>query len=184
MFHHIVTRDLELKLLEPSDAAALFALTDDSRDFLRPWLPWVDSTKTVHDSQAFIVSTLEQFAANNGIQAAIISKGRMAGVIGFHAIDWANRRTSIGYWLGEKFSGRGIMSAACRAMVDIGFRENGLNRVEIRAAVGNVKSRAIPERLGFHCEGIARQAEWLDDHFVDHAVYAMLAEEWECQSRK
>ena len=47
-----------------------------------------------------------------------------------------------------------------------------------RAATGNAKSRAVPERLGFRLEGVARQSEWLYDHYVDHAIYAMLLEDW------
>lgn len=70
------------------------------------------------------------------------------------------------------------MTSACRAMVNIAFEEYGLNRVEIRAAADNRKSRAIPERLGFQKEGVSRQTEWIYDHFVDHVVYGMLADEW------
>jgi hypothetical protein len=38
--------------------------------------------------------------------------------------------------------------------------------------------RAVPERLGFQLEGIIRDAEWLYDHFVDHAMYAILKKDW------
>ena len=53
-------------------------------------------------------------------------------------------------------------------------RELQLNRIEIRAAIGNVKSQAIPEKLGFAKEGCVREAEWLYDHYVDHIIYGML----------
>jgi ribosomal-protein-serine acetyltransferase len=53
-----------------------------------------------------------------------------------------------------------------------------MHKVEIRAASGNKKSRAVPERLGFKQEGCIRQAEWLYDHYVDHVVYGMLDLEW------
>jgi ribosomal-protein-serine acetyltransferase len=62
--------------------------------------------------------------------------------------------------------------------VEAGFHELGLNRIEIRCATGNKRSRSVAERLGFKPEGILRQSEWLYDHYVDHAVYAMLHEEF------
>jgi ribosomal-protein-serine acetyltransferase len=58
------------------------------------------------------------------------------------------------------------------------FKELGLNCVELACAVGNARSCAIPERLGFTREGVLRQREWLYDHFVDHVSYSMLAAEW------
>lgn len=179
MFCHSVINEIQLKILELRDAEEIFALTDASRNYLREWLPWVDATKAVDDSKSFIQSTLQQFASNNGFQAGIFYNGQLAGVIGFHGINWANRSTSVGYWLGEGFQGRGIMTSTYKAMVDIAFREYGLNRVEIRAAVENRKSRAIPERLRFKQEGVSCQSEWIYDHFVDHVVYGMLEEDWQ-----
>lgn len=178
MFYHRVDEDVELKLLDLGDAADIFALTERSRDYLRQWLPWVDGTRSVEDSRAFVQATMDQFAAGNGFQAGILYQGKFSGVIGYHLIDRRNRKTSIGYWLGEEFQGHGIMTKACRSLVDIAFRDYGLNRVEIRAAAENLKSRAVPERLGFRNEGRSRQVEWLYDHFVDHIVYGMLAEDW------
>ena len=160
------------------DSQELFSVTDRSREHLRTWLPWVDATKTVEDTQLFIQATLHQFAANNGFQAGIWYKGELAGCVGLHEISWDNRSTSIGYWLAEEFQGHGIMTNSVRSVVNHLFLAYKLNRVEIRAAVGNAKSRAIPERLGFQNEGCIRQSEWLSDHFIDHVVYGMLAEDW------
>ncbi len=102
----------------------------------------------------------------------------MVGVIGFNEFDWRNKIGYIGYWLSKDAQGKGIMTRAARALIDYGFEILDLNRIDIRAAVDNKKSRAIPERLGFNQEGILRQTEWLYDHYVDHVVYGMLANEW------
>ena len=65
MFRIEVGDDLEMRLLEESDAERLFALTDENRAYLRRWLPWLDDTTTVAHTQAFIRSSLEQFAEDN-----------------------------------------------------------------------------------------------------------------------
>ena len=184
MFSLRIDDDLELRLLEERHAEALSALSDQNRAYLRLWMPWVDQSRTVEDRRNFIKRSLEQFANNDGFAAGIWFRGRLAGVIGIHRIDRLNRTTSIGYWLGSSFQGRGIMTRACRALVDCAFNELGLNRVEIRCATENRKSRAISERLGFTQEGVIRQAEWLYDHFVDHVVYGMLAGEWRAIARQ
>ena len=70
------------------------------------------------------------------------------------------------------------MTRAAKTMTDIGMFEYDLHKVEIRAAVDNKKSRAIPERLGYKKEGRIRSAEWLYNQYVDHVVYGMLRSEW------
>lgn len=71
------------------------------------------------------------------------------------------------------------MTKSCRALINHAFSELNLNRVDIRCAVENSKSRAIPERLGLRQEGVIRQAEWLYDKYVDHVVYGVLTDEWQ-----
>lgn len=178
MFRLVLGEDAELRLLEARHAELLFSLVEQDRAYLRQWLAWVDSNRSVSDSQGFIHNVLQQFANNNGLQAGIWFRGALAGVIGHNYIDWANGKTELGYWLGATFQGHGLMTRACRALTDYSFHELHLNRVEILCAAGNRKSRAIPERLGFTQEGTLRQAEWLYDHFVDLIVYGMLAGEW------
>jgi len=177
MFTRRLNDDSELRLLEERHAGELFDLTDRNRDHLRRWLPWLDATLTVDDTRHFIKDALQQFAANEGFQAGIWHKGRLAGVIGFHRIDWFNRQVEIGYWLGEEFQGKGLMTMACRALINHAFHDLKLNRVTIRCATGNTRSCAIPERLGFTREGIVIQGEWLYDHYVDLVVYRLLAGE-------
>jgi ribosomal-protein-serine acetyltransferase len=178
MFSFRLDDDSELRLLEERHAEALFALTDRNRAYLREWMPWVDGTTSVSDTRGYIRHCLREFAENRGFQAGLWVRGDLAGSIGYVDIDWNDRKAEIGYWLGASFQGRGLMTRACRALVDHAFKELRLNRVEIVCAVDNHKSRAIPERLDFVQEGVLRQAEWLYDHFVDHVVYAALADGW------
>jgi len=166
---------LQLRQLQRSDADELFRLVDANRGHLRQWLPWVDGNRSTADTLVFIESTLRQAAEPAGFQFAIIFEARIVGVVGHHRVDWKNRRTTIGYWLAASCQGQGLMTASCRALIAHAFDALRLNRVQICCATANRRSRAIPERLGFACEGIQREAEWLCDHFVDHAVYARLA---------
>lgn len=178
MFSYKIDDEAALRLLEERHADALFALTDQNRAYLRQWMPWVDGTTSVSDTRGYIQHCLHEFAENRGFQAGLWVGGDLAGAIGYVELDWTDRKAEIGYWLGASYQGRGLMTRACRAMVDHTFGELGLNRVEIVCATENAKSRAIPERLGFVLEGVLRQAEWLYDHYVDHVVYAMLTRDW------
>ena len=165
-----------LRAFEESDAQELFALTDRNRAHLEPWLPWVPLTTSAADSLDFIRATRRQFEHDEGMQLALVdADGAIAGVAGFHRFDWANRATSIGYWLASDRQGRGLMTAAVRALVAHAFDERRLHRIEIAAAVDNARSRAIPERLGFRAEGVRREAERHGDRYLDLVVYALLA---------
>jgi ribosomal-protein-serine acetyltransferase len=171
--------ETELRIYEERHAQEVAELVDQNRVYLRQWLPWVDFSRTIEDSKAFIKNSLQQFAQNEGFQMGIWYRGKLAGGIGYHPIDWANRKVEIGYWLGESFQGKGLMTKACRTLVTYAFDELGLNKVEIHCATSNIRSCAIPKRLGFTQEGILREAEWLYDHFLDLFVFGMFAREWQ-----
>jgi len=175
----VFARDLpgggRLRLLEEADADELFALVDRNREHLAPWLPWVPLTRSREESLEFIRLTRRQLADNDGLQAAIEVDGAIAGMVGFHHVDWNNRATSIGYWLASDRQGRGTMTEAVRAFVDHAFAVWGMHRVVIEAATGNARSRAIPQRLGFREEGVRRGAERNGDDYLDLVIYALLA---------
>jgi ribosomal-protein-serine acetyltransferase len=173
-----VRENLELRLRTEADAEMFFNLVDKNRAYLREWLPWVDATKTVEDTKEYIRSTISKFETRESIDLGIWYGGQWVGSVGFHYWDKANRKDTIGYWLDESFQGKGIITDAVRALVKYGFEEMNLNRIEILCAVLNVKSQAVPQRLGFTNEGVTRECEWLYDHFVDSVTYRMLASEW------
>lgn len=171
-------RDALLRPVRAEDAEELFALVDANRERLREWLPWVDATRKVADSRAFLAAALGQATRGEATQFALVVGGEVAGVVGFHAIDRRLRSTALGYWLGAAHEGQGHVTRAVASLLDLAFGELGLTRIEIRAAPDNRRSRAIPERLGFHEERVIRRAEWLGDRWVDHVVYGITADEW------
>ena len=171
-----------LRLLEDSDAVELYALIEANREYLSRWMPWA-SSQSLGDTSAFIAGTRRQVAEDNGFQAAIVFEGRIAGVVGFHSVDWPHRKTSVGYWFGEVHQGSGTMTRAVRALVEHALHTWQLHRVEARVAPENVRSRAVLERLGFRREGTLREAELVGERYLDSVVYAVLASEWDAPAQ-
>jgi ribosomal-protein-serine acetyltransferase len=159
-------------------AEELNAIILGNREHLSRWLPRYED-EPVDETRDSIIRGLEQFAHGTGLQAGIWFRGKLVGVIGVQWLDHYNRRTSIDYWVAQAFEGQGLVTRACRAVIAYLFTERGLNRVEIRCAMGNKRSRAIPQRLGFTQEAVLREAQRLGEGFTDIVVYGMLRSEWE-----
>jgi ribosomal-protein-serine acetyltransferase len=174
MFRVQLRPDLEMRLIEERHAGPVFALVNQDREDLRQWLPWVDSNRAESDTLTFIRGALERFASKTEVTAGLWLGGAFTGVIGTHKLDWLNRKAEIGYWLGRAFRGQGIMTEACRATIRYCLRELDLHRVEIHCAVGNVKSKAIPARLGLVHEATLREAELLHGKYHDLELWSML----------
>lgn len=178
MFSFQIDKDLQLSLPEPHMAEALTSVVRANLPRLKPWMPWAMDDYSVEHCRQWIQKTISDFATDGRFNAVILCGGEYAGAIGFHNLDTRNRSAEIGYWIAGEFEGRGIITRCCRSVIDYLFETIRLNRVQINCNVENVKSRAIPEKLGFKLEGIHRQAEFLHDRFGDWAVYAMLRDEW------
>jgi len=173
-----VRGDLALFPVVTQDAEEIYVQVDRNRQRLREWLPWLSDGYSLTEAKEFATRCQRDNADRVSLTTCIRLEGRICGAIGLHRIDRLHRNTSIGYWLAEEYQGRGIMTAACAALVTHAFHEYGLHRVEIRCATGNDRSRAIPLRLGFTEEGVLHEVEWLYDHWVDLRVFAMLERNW------
>ncbi|MBP1913804.1 ribosomal-protein-serine acetyltransferase [Lederbergia galactosidilyticus] len=175
MFVLPVDNELYLRIAEEKDAEELFKLIDRFRESLREWLPWIDRTIRKEDTITFIQFSQKGFAEFTSMNLVILYREKIVGVAGFNEMDVENKVLSIGYWLGQCYQGNGIMNRVVRSLADFALNHLHFNRIEIRIAVGNKKSQAIPEKLGFKKEGVLRETEWLYDHYVDHIVYSLLA---------
>lgn len=178
MFNFRVDDLIELRLHEEHHAEALFALIDKNRDHIGQWLPFVDWTDGPKDTLEFIRGARKHWAEGRAVPTSIWFDGQLVGTIGFVNLNRANKRAEIGYWIDADHQGQGIVTRATRALIDYGFGELGLYRMEIRCEPANEPSFGVPERLGFTLEGVARGWATFRDRQVDHRVYSMLRDEW------
>lgn len=172
----VVNADIRLREIRERDAVVIFQTIDSERTYLGEWLPFVELTQDVSFTRKFIEFYLSD--SHRDLTCCILYKNKFAGLIGLKDTDYENRKTEIGYWLSAKFQGHGIVTHACERLIQYGFENLRLNRIQIKAAVENLKSRAIPERLGFSLEGIERDGELHSRGFTDLAIYSLLRTEW------
>lgn len=177
MFTHALDTYAELRLLEDRYASELFALIDKDRASLRRWLPWVDATRRVDDTRQYSTLARERFAAGTSIEAGIWLGGKVAGVIAL-TMDNGGPLAALGYWIGADYEGKGLVTRASRSVIHHAFMGLGIDRVEIRSAVDNVRGQQVPQRLGFVNEGVARHGAWVNGVPHDINTYSMLAKDW------
>lgn len=178
MEHITVTDNIRLEQIKLSMASEIFAAIDRDRLYLKQWLPFVDMTQDISDTEKFVKNVSSDKKYKRDDIYSIWYRETFAGLIGFKDTDWNNRKTELGYWLIEKLQGKGIITACVKKLISYAFIKMKLNRVQIKVAIGNNKSAAIPKRLGFQLEGIERAGEFHDDKFLDLQVFSLLKQDW------
>ena len=110
MDHLEVDRNIRLEALDNSIAEVVFLTIQQEREYLSNWLPFVNSTQKLADTEAFIHSITNQKTKKKDEIYSIWFKNSFAGLIGFKETDWINQKTEVGYWLSKKMQGKGIAS--------------------------------------------------------------------------
>jgi ribosomal-protein-serine acetyltransferase len=164
-----------LRHYEMDNLDALWGAIEEERERLGVWMPFLRDTKTIEDERGWLEMVTTQPRGLAG--GSLWRKDELIGGAGLIP-DAFGIVAEIGYWIRADEEGRGHISRACRALIEIGFGDLGLHRMVIRAGVENHRSRAIPERLGFTFEGVAREEGRGSGGFYDLAVYALLDREW------
>ncbi len=173
-----VTDQIELRLPNLIFAEELFELIDKQRVYLSKWLPWVDMTHSINQTQAFIKASKLYNKGGQRLSTFVFRNNELVGSIGLVKIDKVNKSAEIGYWLNQDYQGESIISKSCRVLINYTFKHMDINRLEIKAAIGNSKSLAIPKKLGFQHEAILREAIFIRDEFHDIQLFSLLKKEW------
>ncbi len=140
------------------DAEALQAAVAESREHIRPWLPFADAHQTVEETRDWITHTIAQWILreNMGTGVFLREDGAYLGGVGLHIRSWEIGFFEIGYWLRASAEGHGYMREAVSLLM--GFAARGLlaSRLEIRCDARNARSAGVAESLGFQREGHIR----------------------------
>jgi RimJ/RimL family protein N-acetyltransferase len=177
-FQQLDTSRLILRRMLDTDAEAIFRVLGDDET-----TRYYDDATFTHVSQA----TNQIEAWENGyinrrcIRWGITYKGDgvVIGSCGYYGIHPWHMRASIGYELARAFWRQGIMTEALSAIINLGFTEMGLNRIDAVVMPENVASIRLLEKLGFCNEGLLREYEnWGSKGFADLCMLSILRKKW------
>ena len=172
-----IDSELTLRTFTAGDADEIFATATQNRDHLQPFMRWMKPDFSLDSSKEFIARSSLGSEERKSLGFGIFRNKKLIGTIGFVYFDWEAHKTEIGYWLVKSEVGKGVVSAVCKTLFRYAFDELGLNRIEIRCSVENLRSAHVPERLGFTKEGVLRQAELLHGRLHDFNIYGLLAQD-------
>jgi ribosomal-protein-serine acetyltransferase len=158
------------------DAEALRAAVAESREHVRPWLPFADAHQTVAESRDWIVRGMALWLLREDFRLSLweIATERFLGGIGLHPRNWDAGYFAIGYWLRQSAQGHGYLAEAARLVIGFAIAGLGANRLEIRCDARNQRSAAVAERLGFVREAHLRsQLRVPDGSLRDTLIYGL-----------
>jgi ribosomal-protein-serine acetyltransferase len=166
-----------LRAWREQDIEGALRIVLENREHLEAFMIWMTPDYSIADARKFIEAGIKSRTERKSLGLGIFRDEELIGSIGLNDLDDTARKTEIGYWIARNEEGHGIITRACQALIDYAFDELGLNRVQIRCSTENLKSGAIPERLGFKREAMLRQYELIRGRLHDFYVYGLLAED-------
>ena len=174
----LIDDDMLLRSYQPDDAPALFKAVNESRQHLRPWLNWIDTTTKPEHTLQFIQQSLQQLNAQEGLALGIVYKRQIIGGIGMHHWDHNIKKAQLGYWISQPYEGQSIIYKCLNRFIDFLFEKASLNKLEIHFISTNIRSARVAERLGFRVEGVIRKSQLQNGIIHDVVITGLLKEEW------
>lgn len=175
-FPALATQRLRLREVEPRDAEDLYAILSDEETMRY----YGQVYQSLAETQAYVALRQDDYAQRRAIRWGITLKDddRIIGSCGLRQFDAGYHRAETGYILARAFWGQGLMAEAVSAILEYGFSDLELHRIEAIIDMANERSRNLLLKLGFHYEGNLRQRYALRGGFEDEHYFGLLRDEW------
>ncbi|MFD9357162.1 GNAT family N-acetyltransferase [Streptomyces sp. NPDC060031] len=178
MFELSLGENARLRPLEPWHAQEFLDHMDRARPYVDPWIPWATFNTDLASATATLQRYADQQAKDTRRIYGIWLDGTLVGGVMFTSFDAATGVCEIGCWLEADGAGRGLVTRACRVLIDWAFGQRGMSRVEWWVAAGNARSIEAARRLGMSRDGVLRQRHPYRGMRHDTEIWSVLRDEW------
>lgn len=180
--YRIQTPRLVIRCWNPSDAEAMQEAILSSLEHLRPWMPWAEKEdkETLEDKIARLRLFRGKFDLGEDFIYGIFDRGetRVLGGTGLHT-RLGSRVREIGYWIRQDAVGQGLASETAAALTRVGFEIETIDRIEIHCDPENVRSAAVPRKLGYTLDAVLRQRFYRSPGvYTDSMIWSLLAADY------
>ncbi|MFF5634542.1 GNAT family N-acetyltransferase [Streptomyces sp. NPDC012825] len=174
----------ELRPLEPWRAEEFLAHMDRGREYIGRHIGLPDVVTDLDSARAFLRSYAEKTANDTGRIHGIWTGGTLVGGVMFRTMDVAQGTAEAGCWLEPSAAGKGLVTRACRIIIDWAVEERGIHRVEWYASTENGPSVAVARRLGMTKEGVLRENYPRRGFRTSTELWSVLAPEWRAAKKE
>jgi RimJ/RimL family protein N-acetyltransferase len=139
-------------------------------------MPWCPSDFSILHCRTWLESRANAWVEGNEFDFAVFDErdASLLGVCGFNGINRAHNFANLGYWVRTSRTGQGVASAVTRLVAEFGFTQLGFTRLEIVAAVGNIASQRVAEKVRATREGVERNRYVVHGKVHDAVMYSLI----------
>ena len=181
-------RNVYLRPPKRRDAIKWQKLRLSSKSFLSPWEPQWDASSCSRRAFMRYLKNSSYLANIDRSYSFLIFKEEDKNLVGginvFNVRRGVSQSSSIGYWIGKKYSRKGYMSEALQILLPSLFVDLRLNRIEAAVLKNNKPSRNLLEKIGFIQEGICRSYLKIDGKWQDHIMYSLLQTDYKKNTKQ
>lgn len=181
----LVDGDILVRPLELTDEQSLFEAVRESIAEVSLWLGWCHENYSIEETREFLRSRADKSQGDEWYSFGVFDRndgGRFLGGVGLNFINRMHQFGNLGYWVRTSAAGKGVASRASRLVARFGFEELGLHRIEILAAVSNIASQRVAEKVGAAREGVLRNRLLIRGEPQEAVMFSLVPEDLQSQS--